>query len=38
MIFRALLALAALFAVIAFEQWLDARDCQGVQRCIDALR
>jgi hypothetical protein len=38
MIFRALLALAALFAAIAFVQWLDSRDCQGDQRCIDALR
>lgn len=38
MIFRALLAFAAMFAVIAFVQWLDARDCQGDQRCIDALR
>lgn len=38
MIWRALLAFAAMFAAIAFVQWLDARDCQGNQRCIDALR
>ena len=38
MIFRTLLAFAALFAVIVFVQWLDAQDCQGNQHCIDALR
>ena len=38
MIWRPLLAFAAMFAVIAFVQWLDAQDCQGDQRCIDASR
>ena len=38
MIFRTLLAFAAMFAAIAFVQWLGAQACQGDQRCIDALR
>ena len=38
MIWRPILAFAAMFAAIAFVQWRDAQACQGNQRCIDALR